>query len=80
MSHAYHGDLKGVVLREGCSECEVRADRDLYGLTSLDPQSLAKLRNIYEGGPLADEASALDRKAANTLSIVLVVAQRAGLR
>ena len=44
MSHAYHGDLKGTVLYDGCDECENRVR--LPAMASLDNESLQTLVTI----------------------------------
>ena len=44
MSHAYHGDLKGTVLYDGCDECENRVR--LPAMASLDNNSLQTLVEV----------------------------------
>ena len=41
MSHAYHGNLNGTVLKDGCDECEARVK--LPGMSSLDDANLQRL-------------------------------------
>jgi hypothetical protein len=59
MSHRYHGDLVGLVLRDGCEECEERAD-SILGLTALDSTNIRRIATMArmkpdEGMSLADD-------------------------
>ena len=62
MTHAYHGDLKGIVLYDGCDECETRATR----LWEMDVDHLRGIAALYTRLP---EASYADRKALMTLEL-----------
>ena len=62
MSHAYHGDLKGIVLFDGCDECENRATH----LWEMDVDHLRGITALYARLP---EASYADRKALMTLEL-----------
>lgn len=46
MSHAYHGDLIGTVLYDGCEECETRTG--LPGMVHIDNTNLQTLANMAE--------------------------------
>lgn len=80
MSHDYHGDLKGVVLRDGCEECEDRASR-LDGLASLDDHDLWTLANMAHlerlGTPLT--LSNADHRAIDNLRLMGRIVFRSGI-
>lgn len=63
MSHAPHDGLRGVVLYDGCQECENRVDK-LWKLDQNNLQRLARL--IYEGD---ENVSRADGKAMETLRL-----------
>jgi len=46
VSHVYHGDLRGILFREGCEECEARVNEGIYGLFHLDFENLVKLARL----------------------------------
>ncbi len=62
MSHRYHGDLKGIVLRDDCVECESRA-RSLVGIDDGNLKVLA----VLAGNPSAPEISVADETAIDSL-------------
>ena len=61
MSHRYHGDLRGIVLRDGCPECEGRRTN----LDSLDNGNLRLLAILAENP--APEMSWVDEVAVDSL-------------
>lgn len=81
MSHDPHDHLKGIVLFDGCFECESRAGKGLDGLFELDESSLRILATY--SGPGQRESSVLsyaDRKAIDTLRAAGRVVFRSELR
>ena len=63
MSHVYHDDLKGIVLYDGCGECEEQATR----LWELDVDQLRTVAALDRYG--AGHESYSDRKALETLEL-----------
>lgn len=67
MTHRYHGDLVGIVLYDGCDECEARA-RDWGWMSAIDNNNLKTLAQLAEFGPDKTEVmSWADRKAIDNL-------------
>ncbi len=62
MSHRFHGDLKGIVLRDGCDECEGRS-RSLIGIDEGNLRVLATLA----AHPFPSEMSVSDETAIDSL-------------
>ncbi len=63
MSHRYHGDLRGIVLRDGCDECEGRAAT----LIGIDDGNLRLLGVLAQKS--APEMGFADHKAVDTLRL-----------
>ena len=78
MRHAYHGDLKGIILFDGCDECETRATRlwemDIYTLRAIAALDKFEIANNGTGG-----ASHADRKALETLELYARIVDASGI-
>ena len=73
-SHAYHGDLKGLVLRDGCIECEGRR----LDLHNIDDGNL-RLLAILADHP-APEMSWVDEVAVDSLRQIARIVFRSGIK
>ena len=74
MTHAYHGDLKGIVLYDGCMECENRATR----IWELDGSNLLRLGALGMSNNITG-ASYADRKALETLKLYARIVVASGI-
>lgn len=66
MSHAYHGNLHGSVLKDGCDECEARVK--LPGMSSLDDDNLQRLAVLA----VRDSIIPLDRSEVSHADIAAI--------
>ena len=73
MAHAYHGDLKGIVLYDGCMACENRTEK----LWEIDPDNLRRLAALDRFG--SGHESYADRKALETLQVYARIVAASGI-
>ena len=72
MSHAYHDDLKGIVLYDGCDRCEEQTTR----LWELDADTLRTVAALDKNQPAVSHA---DRKARETLELYARIVADSGV-
>ncbi len=77
MSHAYHGDLKGTVLYDGCDECENRVR--LPAMASLDNNSLQTLVDINDVTALPSALSHAESVAYDNLRLYARIVFASGI-
>jgi len=76
--HVYHDDLKGIVLFDGCHECESRVNAPLGKLWELDAGNLQTLADLATGIG-TDGMSHADRAAIQNLRLMARIVFQSGI-